>query len=49
MRLMSLGLRVGAEVTVTHARGGGVVVASEAGRVAIGPELARHIRVEEIG
>lgn len=47
-RLMSLGLRPGQVVIVTHARGRGVVVASEAGRVAVGPEMARHIRVEAV-
>lgn len=47
-RLMDLGLRPGQMVTVTHARGRGVVVASEAGRVAVGREMARHIRVEPI-
>ena len=48
MRLLSLGVRTGAEVTVTQARGGGVVVACETGRIAIGPEMARHIHVEEV-
>ena len=48
MRLLGLGLRAGAEVVVTNTRGGGVIVASEAGRVAIGPEMARHIRVERV-
>lgn len=48
-RVMELGLRPGQVVTVTHTRGrGGVVVACDAGRVAVGRELARHIRVDEI-
>lgn len=48
MRLLGLGLRAGSTVVVTHVRGRGVVVASTAGRVAIGPEMARHIRVEVV-
>jgi Fe2+ transport system protein FeoA len=48
MRLMQLGLCVGETVVVTHTRGRGVVVASAAGRIAIGPELARHIHVEPV-
>ncbi|MDJ0767471.1 MAG: ferrous iron transport protein A [Ilumatobacter sp.] len=47
-RLMGLGVRVGAEITISHTRGRSVVVASDAGRVAVGPELARHIHVEEV-
>ena len=46
MRLLQLGLRVGETVVVTHTRGRGVVVASAAGRIAVGPELARHVRVD---
>ena len=49
MRLLGLGLRTGSTVMVTHVRGRGVVVASDTGRIAVGPELARHIRVEEVG
>ena len=48
MRLLGLGLRVGDEVVVTHSRSGGVVVASATGRVAVGREMARHVRVEEV-
>ena len=47
-RLMDLGLRAGDTVVVTHVRGRGVVLACESGRIAIGPEVARHIRVEEV-
>lgn len=46
-RLMDLGLRVGQTVMVTHVRGRGLVVACDAGRVAVGHEMARHIAVEE--
>jgi Fe2+ transport system protein FeoA len=49
MRLLGLGLRAGTTVVVTHVRGRGVVVASDTGRVAIGQEMAHHIRVEEVG
>lgn len=49
MRLLSLGLRAGQTVTVTHTRGRSVVVACEAGRIAVGQEIARHIRVKEVG
>ena len=49
MHLMSLGLRVGETVVVTHTRSRGVVLASAAGRVAVGAEMARHIRIEEVG
>lgn len=49
MRLLGLGLRTGSTVIVTHVRGSGVVVASDTGRVAVGPEMARHIRVEAVG
>ena len=48
LRLLGLGLRQGSEVMVTHTRGKGVVVASDTARIAIGPEMARHIRVEEV-
>ncbi len=48
-QLFGLGLRAGTEVVVTQARGGGVVVASDTGRVAVGREMARHLHVEEVG
>lgn len=48
MRLLALGLRSGTTVMVTHGRGRGVVVASDTGRIAIGREMARQIRVEEV-
>ncbi len=47
-RLMALGLRVGEQVEVTNTRAKGVIISSDTGRVAVGPELARHIQVEEV-
>jgi len=53
MRCLALGLRVGAEVTVSHSRGHGrgrgLVIACDGSRVALGPEMARHLVVEETG
>ena len=48
-RCLALGLRVGAEVTVSHARGHGVVVACDGNRVALGREMARHVLAELVG
>ncbi len=45
-RCYSLGLRVGREVMVTKHRGGGLVVAAGAGRVALGRDTAERIEVE---
>ncbi|MCP3854023.1 MAG: ferrous iron transport protein A [Actinomycetia bacterium] len=45
-RCLALGLRVGAEVTVSHRRGRGVVVASDGNRVALGGDMAELVMVE---
>lgn len=47
-RLLSLGLRVGGEVEVVHRRGGGVVLAREGNRVAIGHGVAQKVLAEVI-
>lgn len=44
-RLLGLGLRVGSEVELTHRRGGGVVLASEGARVALGAGVAEKLLV----
>jgi len=44
-RLLSLGLRVGSEVELTQRRGGGVVVACEGTRVALGAGVAEKLLV----
>ncbi len=45
-RLLSLGLRVGSEVTILHHRGRGVVVTSAGNRVALGEEITDKLFVE---
>jgi ferrous iron transport protein A len=49
-RVLALGLRQGAEVTVTQirGRGGGLVVACGGTRVALGAEMVRNIRIERV-
>ncbi len=47
-KLLSLGLRVGAEVEVLQQRGQGVVVVSSGTRVALGTGVASMLRVENI-
>ncbi len=47
-RCLALGLRVGTEVTVSHRRGRGVVVASNGNRVALGGDMAARLLVERI-
>ncbi|MCM8856756.1 MAG: ferrous iron transport protein A [Candidatus Thiodiazotropha sp.] len=42
-RLMSLGLRMGSEVELIQRRGGGVVVASQGARVALGAGVAEKL------
>lgn len=49
MRLLALGIQAGREIVVTGTRGGAVIVASDAGRIALGAEMARHVHVEEVG
>lgn len=44
-KLLGLGIRVGARLTITQRRGGGVVVANQGARVAIGPGLADKLQV----
>jgi ferrous iron transport protein A len=44
-RLLSLGLRVGSEIELTQRRGGGVVVACEGTRVALGAGVAEKLLV----
>jgi len=45
-RLLSLGLRIGTEVRVVQRRGGGVVVANEGNRVALGAGVADKLIVD---
>lgn len=45
-RLLSLGLRVGTEIRVVQRRGGGVVVANEGNRVALGAGVADKLIVD---
>lgn len=48
-RLLSLGLRVGAQIEVLQQRGqNGVVVASAGTRVALGRDVASRLRVENV-
>ena len=47
-RLMSLGLRVGAEVSVLHHRGRGVVVLSAGNRIALGGGVAEKLVIEPL-
>jgi ferrous iron transport protein A len=48
LRLLSLGLSVGAEIEVLHRRGRGVVVARDGNRVALGKGIAEKLRAEAI-
>ncbi len=47
-RLLSLGLRVGSEVSVLQRRGRGVVVISSGTRVALGGSVADKLLVEPV-
>jgi|GEM_PF-509752 len=47
-RLLSLGLRVGAEVDLVQRRGRGVVVASQGSRVALGAGVADKLWVQPL-
>lgn len=47
-RLLSLGLRTGSEIELTQRRGGGVVVATEGTRVALGAGVAEKLLVERL-
>ncbi len=47
-RCLALGLRVGAELTVSHKRGRGVLVASDGNRVALGADMAERLLVERL-
>ncbi|MET0067343.1 MAG: FeoA family protein [Candidatus Thiodiazotropha sp.] len=47
-RLLSLGLRVGSEIELLQRRGGGVVVASEGTRVALGAGVAEKLLMSPI-
>lgn len=47
-RLRALGLRPGQTLVVTHVRRGGLVVACDAGRVAVGPEIANDLHVKAV-
>jgi ferrous iron transport protein A len=44
-RLLGLGIRLGTQIMVTQRRGGGVVVANQDARLALGPGLARRLIV----
>lgn len=48
-KLLGLGIRIGAHLTVTQRRGAGVVVANQGSRVAIGPGLADRLQVARYG
>jgi ferrous iron transport protein A len=48
LRLLGLGLRVGAEVTVLHHRGGGLVVLHGETRVALGGGIVEKLWVEPL-
>lgn len=48
-RLLSMGIRVGSDIEVTHHRGGSVVVAAAGGRVALGAGAGRNVVVERGG
>lgn len=47
-RLLSLGLATGGIVEVVHRRGGGVVVARDGNRVALGQGMAQKVLVEVV-
>ncbi|MET0050605.1 MAG: FeoA family protein [Candidatus Thiodiazotropha sp.] len=47
-RLLSLGLRVGSEIELLQRRGGGVVVASEGTRVALGAGVAEKLLMKPV-
>jgi ferrous iron transport protein A len=47
-RLLGLGLRVGSVVELTHRRGGGVVLANEGSRVALGAGVAEKLLVQPL-
>jgi len=47
-RLLGLGIRAGTDLMVTQRRGGGVVVANQGARVAIGPGLAARLWVRPL-
>jgi ferrous iron transport protein A len=47
-RLLSLGLRVGSEIELQQRRGGGVVVASEGTRVALGAGVAEKLLMQPL-
>jgi ferrous iron transport protein A len=47
-RCTALGLRVGAELTVSQRRGSGVVVISGNTRIALGAEMTRLVDVEPL-
>ncbi len=47
-RLLSLGLRVGSEIELHQRRGGGVVVASEGTRVALGAGVAEKLLMQPL-
>lgn len=48
-RFLALGLRVGTDLTVSQMRGDSVVVICGSTRVALGPEMAQHLRIEAVG
>jgi len=45
-KFMSLGIKVGCDVELLHRRGDSVVVQSKGTRVAIGGDVAQHLRIE---
>lgn len=47
-RLLSLGLRIGSQVTILHHRGRGVVVVSGGNRIALGGGVAEKMLVEPL-
>ncbi|MCU7958787.1 MAG: ferrous iron transport protein A [gamma proteobacterium symbiont of Bathyaustriella thionipta] len=47
-RLLSLGLRIGSEVSVVQQRGKDVVVMNTGNRIALGETIAHHLRVEAL-
>jgi len=48
-RLLSLGLRVGSEISVVQQRNRGVVVARAGNRVALGSSIADKLMMEPLG
>ncbi len=44
-RLVDLGLHIGSEISVVHRQGGGLIVARDATRVAVGAGMAMKILV----